>query len=1109
MLSVLTVAFALSAAGAAQEVVTFDDNWGAPGIQVTSQSPQGLEIVYSVPSIQIHDLQVDNQNWKKISLPGALLGNNEGAPDLPGIGRYLAFPQGANVIVEVTESRTYRIEGIDLSPAPVIPRENDDSPLKFEKNPAIFGQDAVYPVQPVMQSEPRKMRGVDVFILGITPFAYNPVQKDLTVYTDLRIQVTFQGGNGVFGDTAYRSRWWEPILKQNILNFDMLPSVNFNKPQQTRAADECEYMIFVPNKSEFLERAETIKDFRVKQGISTGIFNIADLGGTANGIENKINTAYNDWGTKPVAILLLGDLPDMPVHIWNGYCESDTIYADIDGDDLPELNAARMTGRNAAELDIIINKFLSYETNPPTNPNFYANPVIAGGWQTERWFILCTEICLGYLQNVQGKTPVREYAIYSGSPGSVWSTNQNTYMLLDYFGPDGLGYIPATPSHLTDWGGNATRINNDINSGAFYMLHRDHGYELGWGEPDYDINDLNGLNNDDLIFVLSINCCTGDYGYSPECFTEAFHRVSKRALGVIAASAISYSFVNDTFIFGLHDSMWPDFDPGYGGSTGPNVLMPGFAQSAGKHYLEASNWPYNPSNKDETYHLFHMHGDAFTQIYTEMPQTLTVSHDTTIESTATYFYVTADADSLIALSAHDKVLGTATGTGGPTMVMITPPENPGTMYVTVTKPNHYRYEGTADILIGGPLAMWLPDDPPDSRLPGPSDTMTAKILNGDENYVPGSGLLHYRFDSADPYSTTPLTDIGGNLHEGVLPGCGPTGAPEFYFSAQGDLGSTVYVPPDAPTNFFSMGMDPLLEILMFDDMEANVGWTVFSQNLQTGEWEHGDPVGTSAQSEHDHTPDGTKCFVTGRTGGSSGDNDVDGGPTILTSPVYDMSGGDAEMHIWTWHHHTDYGTQQPMTIEITNGGTWVKVKDIQHSPNWTEHSFLVSDYVTPNSSVQVRFTAIDNPNDDIVEGLVDDIMLMRLNYNAPLWSSAYSVSVAAGAVVDLSMDAGIPNGNKPYLLLGTLSGNMPGYSLPGGLNLPINWDSLTDLIMIALNTPAFVNFYSTFDGAGTATATLNTLGALDPVLIGETAHFAYAVGGWQFVSNAVPVEFEP
>ncbi len=94
-----------------------------------------------------------------------------------------------------------------------------------------------------------------------------------------------------------------------------------------------------------------------------------------------------------------------------------------------------------------------------------------------------------------------------------------------YFGPDGLGYIPATPGELGNWsGGNATMINNAINSGSFILQHRDHGGESGWGEPSYNNSSINGLSNTDLTFIMSINCLTGKYNISGECFTEKFHR---------------------------------------------------------------------------------------------------------------------------------------------------------------------------------------------------------------------------------------------------------------------------------------------------------------------------------------------------------------------------------------------------------------------------------------------------------------------------------------------------------------------------------------------------------------------------------------------------------
>jgi len=76
------------------------------------------------------------------------------------------------------------------------------------------------------------------------------------------------------------------------------------------------------------------------------------------------------------------------------------------------------------------------------------------------------------------------------------------------------------------------------------------------------------------------------YNYNNACFTEAFHRMEDGALGLTAASETSYSFVNDTYIFGLMDYLWPNFDPGYG-ENGEPLLNPCFANVNGKYFLQS------------------------------------------------------------------------------------------------------------------------------------------------------------------------------------------------------------------------------------------------------------------------------------------------------------------------------------------------------------------------------------------------------------------------------------------------------------------------------------------------------------------------------------------
>jgi len=687
--------------------IDFDSPSFDTELELLKETATGIELGYSVKGFDITDIMIDGKRYDQIVVEGNLLPAEAGSPNLPNVSTYIALPQGSRASVKIIEIQSQTFTGLNIAPAPEIPLETEDG-LEYIINEEVFNSNSFYPAEMVLLGENDLFRGVDCVPMAMNTFRYNPVTDELTVITDIRVEVTFLGGNGHFGEDRLRSRWWEPINTSLFINHTSLAKVDFNHHSTSRTLDY-EYLIISPDDEIFVEWANTIASFRNKQGIRSGVVTISEIGGNnVTQIENYINNAYDNWDIPPVAFLLLGDYGTtgntVTSPIWNSNCVSDNIYADVNNNDLADMAHARITARNEAELETMINKALDYEMDPPTSPNFYNNPVSAGGWQTERWFIICSEAVYGFWANELGKEPIREYAIYQGTPGTTWSSATNTATVIDYFGPNGLGYLPATPNMITDWNGNAADINNDINNGCFMLQHRDHGGEDGWGEPSYNNNNLNGLENEDLPFVFSINCLTGKYNYSSECFTEAFHRHAQGALGLIAASEISYSFVNDVYTWGMYDYMWPQFMPDYG-EEGEVSLLPAFANPYGKYFLQQSSWPYNTENKVITYHLFHHHGDAFTRVYSEVPEELTVIHDAVLVSGATFFTVSVDEGALICLSVEDEILATAIGTGEPLTITIESQMPLSIMNLVITKQNYYRF--ATEILVIPPDGAYI------------------------------------------------------------------------------------------------------------------------------------------------------------------------------------------------------------------------------------------------------------------------------------------------------------------------------------------------------------------------------------------------------------------
>lgn len=698
------------------EVITITDNWGKhPLFNVISTSDGSVDITFSIHTMIIEETMIDGIPMKTYGIPGIFLPNDEGAPNLAGTGRYIAIPQGATAIATIIDARTEVYQNVEVAPAPNIPLGNDDSPLHYIKNNNIYSQNAYYPESPVKLSEPMKMRGVDCVVLGITPFQYNPVTKELIVYKDLRVRVDFIGGNGHFGDDALRNIYWEPILQGHLLNYNSLPQIDFFSPERKHGRDGYEYIIIVPDDSLFIAWADTIKRWRQLQGISTKVVTLSEIGDTtAVAIKNYLTNAYYTWNPRAVAFLILSDYPNSGERIygvtspmWNNYCVSDNIYADVDGDSLPEMFSGRICAQNEEHLRVMVNKFLSYERNPYTNTVFYDRPICCGAWQTERWFQLCIEVIRQFFINGLGKNPYRFYAIYSGTPavGGVWSTATGTSTVVYYF--YNLGWLPSiyNPNSSSWWSnGTAAGIINAINEGSFMILHRDHGAETGWGEPSFSNSNINSLRNTELIFVYSTNCLTGRFNWINECFAEKWHRYHigdtlSGALAVNAPSEVSYSFVNDVFLWGNIDGLWQQFIPDYPSNDTPSSnLCPAVAQCYGKYFLQASSWPYNLSNKVVTYHLYHHFGDVFNPLYTEMPQNLTVSHSPILTAGATSFSVTANDSSMIALTVNGEITGVAQGTGNPVAITIPPQTQGSNVIVTVTKQNYYRYQATVPVV---------------------------------------------------------------------------------------------------------------------------------------------------------------------------------------------------------------------------------------------------------------------------------------------------------------------------------------------------------------------------------------------------------------------------
>ena len=202
-----------------------------------------------------------------------------------------------------------------------------------------------------------------------------------------------------------------------------------------------------------------------------------------------------------------------------------------------------------------------------------------------------------------------------------------------------------------------------------------------------------------------------------------------------------------------------------------------------------------------------------------------------------------------------------------------------------------------------------------------------------------------------------------------------------------------------------------LRAILTDDVEVDLGWDVDS-TATTGLWAWGDPVGTTSNGEPSNPEDdvtpapGVACFATGNGSTTAGGDDVDDGHTTLITPALDLAGlTSAFVTYHRWYANLGAADDVFMVdISDDDGASWTNVETITNQNAWSEVTVDVGEHVSLTSQVRLRFVAIDDPNNSLVEAGVDELRVqtfdsgLRMNlYGRPQITTPLALHVAGTA----------------------------------------------------------------------------------------------------------------
>lgn len=611
----------------------------------------GVIVTYSIDSL-IQTTDPIYPNAKTWIIPYFAQNEESEEPEYPFCTDVFAVPNGTNVELEIINC-VYSDTTYILAPAkPPIPISED-----FDEIPIlpIKSYSGFFPNSIVSKSDVHHYRGQGLIDVKVTPVWYDMEHEIVRFYSYIKYKITFIDNNGVKkrgvvtnNDVATNMIVGSDNFIQNIaLNYTSVQKRQFLPRSSPLAAqaDNRGYLIITTDS--LLEAARRFAEWKRIKGFRV-FLESRNVWHSVDSVKSVITNHY--YQDSIMYVLNLGGINEIPSkYIEFDYITgSDTLnydhvsdlnYTLMDNDTIIDLYLGRIPVTSIQDANIVVNKIIKYEKDPPTLSSFYNTALHCAYFQDDRkwgqttsgsfgWingrdsiedrlFTVNSELIKDYME-LQGKTVNRVYYTENNVFPLRWITTWRIYPPQDYpiqyqngdTIPEYLQKGPPSPDRV-NWNTNYNDIINQINNGVFYVLQRDHGFENCWGSPAFFSSHVQLLQNGDLLpVVFSISCLTGRYN-TGDCLASRFlTKENGGCVGIFAATRQSFSPTNDRLSIAMFNSIWPT-------PSTPNV-SPTY-ELAKILNLGLINMFPKGGYPNYTREIFHCFGDPSMMIYTNKP----------------------------------------------------------------------------------------------------------------------------------------------------------------------------------------------------------------------------------------------------------------------------------------------------------------------------------------------------------------------------------------------------------------------------------------------------------------------------------------------------------
>lgn len=642
-------------------------------IEILSENGQSITLKLSVNAYDFYQVETSNGTEVIVKSPNGINSMEKGMPDLPYFSTSINIPAKGKVVSEILGESYFTLQNMNIAPSKgSISRKVDPSTVPFEYG-KCYSLNQFIPGTQAQNGEAFIIRDVRGTNVKFFPFSYNPVEKELRVYTEIIVKLSYTDLADANEVTAKLTSIdeFESIYQRLFINYK-------KGTRYTPIQEQTPGRMLIISGTSYASAMNSYVTWKREKGIETELVTTATTGTTATAIKNYI-TSYLSSHSDLAYILLVGDHADVPTGTSSGD-DSDNQYGYLVGNDhFIDVFVGRFSANSVTDVQTQVTKTIYYEKE-----------ITTGATWIEKAFGAASSEGGGYSGG------------HNQGHGVESDMNHMGYIQTDL---ENYGY---TVTRSNESGGSTTAISNAFNAGqsvAFYIGHGDYDQ---WYSVSYTNSHVNALTNDyKLPFIFSVACQNGNFK-NKTCFSEAWLRATNNSNGnPTGAVAIIGSTIDQSWNSPMtgQDEM-ADILCEISTYSTPKRTFAGIAFNGMFKMIEDEG-----SDGIEMADTWLVFGDPSLNVRTKNPLEISATYPTTYTVGSTEFTVSSNVEGAMAcLSMVDNgqtvILGKAYVTGGTATITHQALTNPGTIKLTITAFNRVtRQDDIMVIVPSGPYVV--------------------------------------------------------------------------------------------------------------------------------------------------------------------------------------------------------------------------------------------------------------------------------------------------------------------------------------------------------------------------------------------------------------------